>query len=262
MSERQTTSVTATVKLNVGGQFYEVARTTIDRHPNTMLCNLVSQRWQPDENDEPLFIDRNGHRFQFVLDWMRDGEVNLPVTESYEAFRQELEYFGFTNVEDSSIIAGTLRGGEVMTAVTGNLYEENDAIDAAIVQYQAKIMELENHRTSNAAAHHMFVRCSNVQGDSVSITLSSDSDKKVAYIALKKDAEYFHQRLEGYGLKIQSTPDMLYHYTQVSPYPFVFKRIPVVKRGNAQEKEPEEEEIEDPRPIKRARRYLAAARPR
>jgi BTB/POZ domain len=56
----------------------------------------------PAHNEEkPIFIDRDGHLFSYVLNYMRDnGRVHLPVTLSKEALLSELEYFGFdkTNI--------------------------------------------------------------------------------------------------------------------------------------------------------------------
>ena len=49
-------------------------------------------------NREPIFIDRDGDRFRYVLDYMRDGKVILPynsVVVTKESLLVELQYFGF-----------------------------------------------------------------------------------------------------------------------------------------------------------------------
>ena len=104
MSSTNTNSNTATVRFNVGGTIYEVSRSLLEQHPNTMLARMVSKTWLGEEEDnerkdEPLFIDRDGERFCYVLDFMRDGPtVSLPVTISKEGFLKDLDYFGFDNV--------------------------------------------------------------------------------------------------------------------------------------------------------------------
>ena len=59
-------------KFNIGGQQrYEVSRSLLEQYPNTLLTTIASDRWQKNEDTE-IFIERNGLRFQFVLDYLRD----------------------------------------------------------------------------------------------------------------------------------------------------------------------------------------------
>mmetsp|Transcript_21959 Transcript_21959/g.47777 ORF Transcript_21959/g.47777 Transcript_21959/m.47777 type:complete len:240 (+) Transcript_21959:583-1302(+) len=103
----------ATVRFNVGGTVYEVSRSLLELFPDTMLSRMVSETWldcsQGGDNDDrkkesPIFVDRNGDRFQYVLDYMRDGQnAILPVTVPKEAFLKDLEYYGFENVDANTI---------------------------------------------------------------------------------------------------------------------------------------------------------------
>jgi hypothetical protein len=86
-------------KFNIGGHRYEVARTLLEQHPETMLAKSASQVWQADPESE-IFMERNGIRFQYVLDYLRDGMVFLPVTESKEALIHDLNYFGINAIID------------------------------------------------------------------------------------------------------------------------------------------------------------------
>jgi len=105
-----------TIRLNVGGTKYEVAKSLIETYPDTMLATMISDRWEQYDQDEDeadntigttiekeLFIDRNGHRFQYVLDYMRDQKVHCAVGASGASIRKELEYFGFGNVPNDAI---------------------------------------------------------------------------------------------------------------------------------------------------------------
>lgn len=82
-----------TVVFNVGGVRYELARSTLLLHPDTMLAVLVSERWGSEGAEEPLFVDRDGQRFQFVLDFYRDGRARVPA-ELFSSVQAEFEYFG------------------------------------------------------------------------------------------------------------------------------------------------------------------------
>jgi hypothetical protein len=91
------------VNLNVGGTHYEVSRTVLESQPESMLASLVSDRWNNhgDEttgNNEAkaIKVDRNGFRFQFVLDYLRDGTVSLPLTVSKDALLLDFAYFGIS----------------------------------------------------------------------------------------------------------------------------------------------------------------------
>ena len=93
------------VKLNVGGTYYETTLSTINNSPNSMLAKAVSDRWKnEDTNNEPISFDRDcrdGPRFKYVLDYLRDGKVNLPVGETKATFHTELEYLGIDIHPDS-----------------------------------------------------------------------------------------------------------------------------------------------------------------
>ena len=66
------TTTTNTIKFNVGGKHFEVSRDLMEKHSETMLGRLVSEAWQQDP-EEPVFIDRNGDTFAYVLDYLRYG---------------------------------------------------------------------------------------------------------------------------------------------------------------------------------------------
>ena len=102
MASKNNSNNTVIVQLNVGGTKYEVSRSLLESYPETMLASLISERWQEDPEKE-IFIDRNGVRFQYVLDYMRDGIVHIPVAVSKLSVLNDLSYFGFENVPTSAI---------------------------------------------------------------------------------------------------------------------------------------------------------------
>ena len=85
-----------------------------------MLARMISKTWLTKSDDEdvigdvmehsgkPLFIDRDGERFRYVLDYMRDGPtISLPVTVSKDGFLMDLDFFGFENVNPTLVSALT-----------------------------------------------------------------------------------------------------------------------------------------------------------
>ncbi len=49
-----------------------------------------------------IFIDRDGLLFRFVLNYLRDGKVVLPITVDKNTFLHELSYYGIAMEDDSS----------------------------------------------------------------------------------------------------------------------------------------------------------------
>lgn len=60
--------MTDIINLNVGGVQHSVARDTIMKFEDTMLAKLVSAKWNSESSEAAIFIDRNGERFQNILD--------------------------------------------------------------------------------------------------------------------------------------------------------------------------------------------------
>ena len=96
-SEMAAATSTTIVRFNVGGTKYDVARSLLDQYPDSMLARITSDRWEQGatnpSNDE-IFLERNGDRFQYVLDYMRDAKVELPLSIPRGQFIADMEYYG------------------------------------------------------------------------------------------------------------------------------------------------------------------------
>eukprot|EP01120_Amphizonella_sp_Union-15-10_P005919 TRINITY_DN1821_c0_g1_i1.p1 TRINITY_DN1821_c0_g1~~TRINITY_DN1821_c0_g1_i1.p1 ORF type:complete len:296 (-),score=80.94 TRINITY_DN1821_c0_g1_i1:184-969(-) len=90
------------IKLNVGGKHFETTVTTlIYKYPNSLLANMVTgpHKVEPDETGE-YFIDRDGTFFGFVLNFLRDDEIELPQTDLQLAqLEREAEYYGIDGLQ-------------------------------------------------------------------------------------------------------------------------------------------------------------------
>jgi hypothetical protein len=94
------------INFNVGGTKYEVSDSLLDRYPDSMLRKISSDTWQEgatDKSTEEIFIDRNGERFQYVLDYLRDSCVELPMSIPKGQLVADLDYFGIDYGDGSTI---------------------------------------------------------------------------------------------------------------------------------------------------------------
>jgi hypothetical protein len=167
------------VRLNVGGQRYDVPKSLFDLYPSSMLGRLVSEEWgrkntgtnNNHDDDDIIFIDRNGYRFQYVLDYMRDQEVNLPMTESIEATKRELEYYGLEGVRGEeetsspslspspapSITLGTpAEAGNILASMIANKKGELESLDKTIKECMEMQEKCETHKKIVKLAHSLF----------------------------------------------------------------------------------------------------------
>ena len=105
-----------------GRKHYEVSRSLIERFPDTILARMTSELGLV----EPIFIERNGERFQYCLDYMRDGRVSVAITVSKDGIVKDLEYYGFEGIDPAAIeVCGTSRAatGCILSDAQKNLAE-------------------------------------------------------------------------------------------------------------------------------------------
>ena len=96
-----------TVQFNVGGQLYQVARSLLEQYPSTMLYCDAAERWQTD-SQATIFIEGDGERFRYCLDYMRRQRVHLPMTIPKAAVLADLDYYGFPDVDPSLVHGNSL----------------------------------------------------------------------------------------------------------------------------------------------------------
>uniref|UniRef100_A0A7S1FXS2 BTB domain-containing protein n=1 Tax=Corethron hystrix TaxID=216773 RepID=A0A7S1FXS2_9STRA len=120
--------MTETVLFNVGGKEYEVARSLLNDHPETMLARMASQEWNPD-TDKKLFIERDGERFRYVLDYLRDGKAMLSIDVSKEALLVDMEFYGISARKESITVQDTKESLSSLLGVvvkTHSYFEKGD----------------------------------------------------------------------------------------------------------------------------------------
>lgn len=138
-----------TVVFDVGGRLYRVSRSLLEAFPETLPTRAASDTWRTD-NRRPVFIDRDSERFRYILDYMRDGIVHLPLTESKTALLHEFEYYGFANVKDDVV---NTRDAHVTAATALEDHTEEQAKlseQEAYARYAARFAALASTASSSA----------------------------------------------------------------------------------------------------------------
>jgi hypothetical protein len=196
-------STPVTVHFNVGGTHYEVSRSLIESFPDTMLARICSETWQKDDEDgnEPIFIDRDSERFRYVLDYMRDTKVSLPLSISKEAFLRDLQYFGF-NVDSDAINADYARDDarKHLGVVVSGVVEEKDT---RLEKLSSTASECERTQRCLRVAHKCFVQYCEMG----SLLLRFQSHLRVeacAVFSADGDLPELNECLARYGLRCNS----------------------------------------------------------
>ncbi|CAN0076181.1 unnamed protein product, partial [Heterosigma akashiwo] len=97
------TESSSIVRLNVGGVKYQTSMQTLTAVPGSVLEEMFNDEEKPLPIDEDgsFFIDRDGHAFTHILNFLRDGALpswELPLHE-VKVLRQEAAYFGIAEME-------------------------------------------------------------------------------------------------------------------------------------------------------------------
>lgn len=83
------------IKLNVGGVLYTTTKATLSRIPNSMLGAMFNGSMPTTiDSDGNYFIDRDGHLFNYVLNFLRSSCLALPDDfKFYDALALEADFF-------------------------------------------------------------------------------------------------------------------------------------------------------------------------
>ena len=95
-----------TVVLNVSGEKFEIQPEMFNEYPKTILAKEIQKHYKEDNVNDVLFINRCPTLFRFLLQFVRDKKVYLPVGVSKASFLNEMNYYCFDNIEESNIAVG------------------------------------------------------------------------------------------------------------------------------------------------------------
>ena len=88
-------AITTYVKLNVGGSLFATTVDTLTRQGSHMLSQMFTTQLAPKTDaDGFVFIDRDGTYFRYILNYLRDGDIDLPASEAQiVAILREAQYY-------------------------------------------------------------------------------------------------------------------------------------------------------------------------
>jgi hypothetical protein len=132
---------TDTVTFDVGGKVHRVFRSLIEQHAATILARLISDTWQSVDQahdaEHSIFIDRNGDRFAYVLDFLRYGRVILPYYMPKDLFLLDLDFYGISGVPDDSVTNGHAHFGTAQGVE--ELQEEKANLESCMATIELKL---------------------------------------------------------------------------------------------------------------------------
>mmetsp|Transcript_15768 Transcript_15768/g.17523 ORF Transcript_15768/g.17523 Transcript_15768/m.17523 type:complete len:344 (+) Transcript_15768:72-1103(+) len=91
------------VTLNVGGSKFHTTVYTLTRHPESLLYAMFKGTFpvEPNEDGE-YFVDRDGTHFGYMLNYLRDGDLDLPHNEfELRQIEREARYYGLPELQNS-----------------------------------------------------------------------------------------------------------------------------------------------------------------
>jgi BTB/POZ domain len=155
--------MTKLVCLNIGGKQFKVSCSLFDMHPNSLLAQSASEQWLSDP-DEEIFLDQDGYRFRFVLDYLQnDGHVILPTTIPKPLFLADLAFYGIANVDESKIgckhETPTQHLAHAVSAVHTTINTEITAKNAKIIAKIYTEVNVKSNDEINAEIKALEIHC-------------------------------------------------------------------------------------------------------
>ena len=91
------------VYLDIGGQRFTTTIKTLTQHINSIFFKtLIMEKWNVNTNsiDNPIFIDRDGRLFDYILKYLRTGEIIIEDRTVRKELLIEAKYYKLQNLED------------------------------------------------------------------------------------------------------------------------------------------------------------------
>ena len=88
------------ITLNVGGIKYQTTKFTLLKHSNTLFSTMFSKNnfsIKP-PRDGTYFIDRDGTHFRYILNFLRDGFINIGDKSIINELIQEANYYALPSM--------------------------------------------------------------------------------------------------------------------------------------------------------------------
>jgi hypothetical protein len=89
------TVTTDRIKLDVGGRIFSVTLDMMLKYPESFFARLFSGRWEGKKTDDgAYFINRSGKLFDHIVDFLRDGGLEVDLSEEdHRALCREADFY-------------------------------------------------------------------------------------------------------------------------------------------------------------------------
>jgi hypothetical protein len=195
------------VHFNVGGIRYDVSRSLLDMHPNTMLARSAHELWHTDP-ESVIFLERNGERFQYVLDYLRDGHAYLPVGIPKEALMKDLEYYCLDSIDSNRIERKLTCAALVLQELRNEMCSWDVTMNATKMEMKALEEQMKNVKLHQACIV-LVKECTAryLKDGDLLLFLSTDAEQdKVAIVAAQTILKYSGHNNNNNNNNNNSTP--------------------------------------------------------
>lgn len=88
------------IELNVGGRLFSTTRQTLTSHPDSMLCRMFSQQYLKSSKmkNDAYLLDRSPIYFDFILNYLRTGQLIFDHNINPEGILTEARYYGLEDL--------------------------------------------------------------------------------------------------------------------------------------------------------------------
>lgn len=136
-----------TVRLNIGGHLYTTTKSTLTKYSSNALNKILLNL----DDEGNVFVDRDGRMFQYILEFLRNGELCLPDDFSeFDSLTKEVNLYGIDelsscleNVKHRRIkfieILETTKKGCVKTVLKGRKIDLQ-RLDLTAIQKRDKLI--------------------------------------------------------------------------------------------------------------------------
>ena len=93
------------ITLNVGGKKHRTTKSTLSASSNSVLSKMFEGNVSvKPAKDGSYFIDRDGKHFRYILNFLRDGTVNISDNSIINELLQEAQYYQIPSLIDTLLI--------------------------------------------------------------------------------------------------------------------------------------------------------------
>ena len=156
------------IKLNVGGQQFVISKSTLEKEPESMICQMVFGEI-PSLKDEngAILIDRSPKYFDMILDYLRMGEIHDKA--NVEALIEEAKFYGIMSLVEKCQAEYEHNLGLIITfsqlpALSPPLFRESTKMDKMNYIFLEESNKLDKSKTIVEELTKFFTQFGNVRG--------------------------------------------------------------------------------------------------